>query len=156
MYFAKSLFSVETHCMEQFLSLIQQEMELFEQRLDRALQSDVKLVHQVARYMSTVKGKRLRPALALMGAKAVGSWDDRIIDAAVVVEMIHSATMIHDDVVDSAATRRGKAYFEYFGDVAGDRDKGYYSYDLGDWHIIALNTNCGKIGGCGPGSRVHE
>jgi len=54
------------------------------------------------------------------------------------------------------ATRRGKAYFEYFGDVAGDRDKGYYSYDLGDWHIIALNTNCGKIGGCGPGSRVHE
>lgn len=95
--------------MEQFLSLIQQEMEFFEQRLDRALQSDVKLVHQVARYMSTVKGKRLRPALALMGAKAVGSWDDRIIDAAVVVEMIHSATMIHDDVVDSAATRRGKA-----------------------------------------------
>lgn len=95
--------------MDQFLGLIQQEMEIFEQRLDKALQSDVELVHEVARYMSTVKGKRLRPALALMCAKAAGSWDERIIDGAVVVEMIHAATMIHDDVVDSAATRRGKA-----------------------------------------------
>ena len=95
--------------MDKFFGLIQEEMELFEQRLDRALNSDVELAHQVARYMSTVKGKRLRPALALMCAKAVGSWSDRIIDGAVVVEMIHAATMIHDDVVDSAATRRGKA-----------------------------------------------
>jgi octaprenyl-diphosphate synthase len=95
--------------MDQFLGLIQEEMELFEQRLDKALQSDVQLVHEVSRYMSTVKGKRLRPALAFMCAKAVGAWDKRIIDAAVVVEMIHAATMIHDDVIDSAATRRGKA-----------------------------------------------
>ena len=95
--------------MDQFLGLIQEEMELFEKRLDKALYSDVELAHQVARYMSTVKGKRLRPALALMCGKAVEAWDQRIIDAAVVVEMIHAATMIHDDVIDSAATRRGKA-----------------------------------------------
>lgn len=54
------------------------------------------------------------------------------------------------------ATRQGKAYFDYFGDAAGDRDKGYYSYDLGDWHIIALNTNCDRIGGCGVSSRMYE
>ena len=95
--------------MDEFLGLIQEEMDLFEQRLDEALQSDVELAHEVARYMSRVTGKRLRPGLALMGMKATGSWDDRIIDAAVVVEMIHAATMVHDDVVDSAATRRGKA-----------------------------------------------
>ena len=43
-------------------------------------------------------------------------------------------------------------YFDYFGAAAGDPDKGYYSYDLGDWHIIALNTECSQIGGCAPDS----
>ena len=94
--------------MDTFLGLIQTEMERFEQRLDHALRSDVELAHEVARYMSTVKGKRLRPALAVMCAKAAGICDDRIIQGGVVVEMIHAATMIHDDVIDSAATRRGK------------------------------------------------
>ena len=69
--------------MDQFVGLIREEIERFERRLDRALQSDVELAHEVVRYLSAVKGKRLRPALALMSAKATGSWDDRIIDAAV-------------------------------------------------------------------------
>jgi VCBS repeat-containing protein len=41
-------------------------------------------------------------------------------------------------------------YFNYFGAAAGDPDKGYYSTDLGNWHIIVLNSECGEIGGCGP------
>lgn len=43
-------------------------------------------------------------------------------------------------------------YFAYFGSAAGDPSKGYYSYDVGAWHVVALNTNCGAVGGCGPGS----
>jgi hypothetical protein len=43
-------------------------------------------------------------------------------------------------------------YFDYFGPAAGERSRGYYSYDLGTWHVIALNSNCAEIGGCGPGS----
>ena len=43
-------------------------------------------------------------------------------------------------------------YYDYFGEAAGDRVKGYYSYDLGRWHLIALNSNCSAIGGCGAGS----
>ena len=44
-------------------------------------------------------------------------------------------------------------YFTYFGATAGDWDKGYYSYDLGAWHVIVLNSNCGNVaGGCGVGS----
>jgi 3',5'-cyclic AMP phosphodiesterase CpdA len=39
-------------------------------------------------------------------------------------------------------------YYSYFGSRAGDPDKGYYSYDLGEWHLVALNSNCSKIGGC--------
>ena len=43
-------------------------------------------------------------------------------------------------------------YFDYFGAVAGDPQKGYYSYDLGAWHIIVLNSECDELGGCGSGS----
>jgi hypothetical protein len=43
-------------------------------------------------------------------------------------------------------------YFDYFGAAAGERDKGWYSFDLGAWHVIALNGNCSKVGGCGSTS----
>jgi acid phosphatase type 7 len=43
-------------------------------------------------------------------------------------------------------------YFDYFGAAAGEWDKGYYSYDLGEWHIISLNSMCEKVGGCGDTS----
>lgn len=43
-------------------------------------------------------------------------------------------------------------YFAYFGAAAGDPDKGYYSYDLGAWHVVALNSECSHVGGCGRGS----
>ncbi len=46
-------------------------------------------------------------------------------------------------------TKGADGYFGYFGEAAGDPDKGYYSYDLGDWHVVALNSNCEEIGGCG-------
>ncbi|MFN2126559.1 MAG: metallophosphoesterase family protein [Anaerolineales bacterium] len=44
------------------------------------------------------------------------------------------------------------AYYAYFGSAAGDPGKGYYSYNIGDWHIIALNTQCSEVGGCGENS----
>ena len=95
--------------LSQLLGPIQTEIDLFEQRLDEKLQADVEMVHDIARYMATLKGKRLRPALTMLCARATGRWDDRVIDAGVGVEMIHAATVIHDDVVDQADTRRGEA-----------------------------------------------
>ena len=53
-------------------------------------------------------------------------------------------------------------YFDYFNGVgvqngrAGDRSKGYYSFDVGAWHLIAINSNCGSIGGCGIGSPQEQ
>jgi hypothetical protein len=49
-------------------------------------------------------------------------------------------------------TADASGYFGYFGAAAGEPGKGYYSYDLGDWHIIVLNSNCSKVGGCQSGS----
>ncbi|MGH2417005.1 MAG: metallophosphoesterase family protein, partial [Candidatus Limnocylindria bacterium] len=42
-----------------------------------------------------------------------------------------------------------EGYYDYFGAAAGDPSRGYYSYQLGSWHVVALNSNCGEIGGCG-------
>jgi hypothetical protein len=49
-------------------------------------------------------------------------------------------------------TNGASAYFDYFGARAGERGKGYYSYDRGRWHIVALNSECDKVGGCGGSS----
>jgi hypothetical protein len=46
----------------------------------------------------------------------------------------------------------GQGYFDYFGTVAGERDQGYYSFDLGSWHVVALNSNCWAVGGCAEDS----
>ena len=47
-------------------------------------------------------------------------------------------------------------YYRYFGAAAGDPAKGYYSYDLGGWHLVALNSNCSFVGGCGAGSPQEQ
>lgn len=59
----------------------------------------------------------------------------------------HPAPGNHDYGTPGAA-----GYFDYFGAAAGERGKGYYSFDLGGWHLVALNSNCDAIGGCGAGS----
>jgi hypothetical protein len=57
---------------------------------------------------------------------------------------------------DCDTTGKGAGYFGYFGSAAGDPTKGYYSFDVGSWHLIALNTNCNKVGGCGVGSAQEQ
>ena len=49
-------------------------------------------------------------------------------------------------------TAGATGYYNYFGAAAGDPSKGYYSYPLGAWRVIVLNSNCSKVGGCGSGS----
>jgi chitodextrinase len=63
--------------------------------------------------------------------------------------LIHPAIGNHE-YNDPAGGAAG--YFNYFGDAAGDPAKGYYSWDLGSWHLIGLNSECSRAGGCGPGS----
>jgi acid phosphatase type 7 len=53
---------------------------------------------------------------------------------------------------DDYATPGAAGYYNYFGEMAGPGNRGYYSYDIGTWHVIALNSNCSQIGGCQPGS----
>jgi hypothetical protein len=57
----------------------------------------------------------------------------------------------HDYETSGAA-----GYFDYFGAAAGEPGKGYYSYDLGTWHIVVLNSNCSQVGGCGEGTPQEQ
>ena len=81
-------------------------------RIDRViverLASDVVLVNQVSQYIIGAGGKRLRPLSVVLAARACGYRGDKHVDAAAIIEFIHTATLLHDDVVDSSDMRRGR------------------------------------------------
>ncbi len=76
--------------------------------IERRLHSDVILVNQIARYIVSSGGKRLRPLLVLLSARACGYQGDQHVHMAAVTEFIHTATLLHDDVVDDSLLRRGR------------------------------------------------
>jgi octaprenyl-diphosphate synthase len=88
------------------LDPIQRELSQFEVMLAAELRSEHPFVDELVRYGCLIGGKRLRPALLLLCAKAVGQVRADHLTLATVVEMVHTATLIHDDVLDEAATRR--------------------------------------------------
>ncbi len=84
------------------------QMEAVDRLIRQSLESDVALVSQVSEYIVTSGGKRLRPLIVLLAARALGYGGDRHVHAAAIIEFIHTATLLHDDVVDSSARRRGR------------------------------------------------
>jgi octaprenyl-diphosphate synthase len=95
--------------LEQLNSLIGDDMSAVDRVIHDRLHSDVVLVRQVAEYLVNSGGKRLRPAVLLLTAKAAGYTGTHHHDLAAVVEFIHTATLLHDDVVDESALRRGRS-----------------------------------------------
>lgn len=94
-------------------------MALVDQVIQRRLSSDVPLVSQVAQYIINAGGKRVRPALLLLMCGALGNLDKRRHELAAVVEFIHTATLLHDDVVDESTLRRGRdTANQVFGNAA--------------------------------------
>ena len=94
------------------LPLIQQHLAADMAAIDRVirehLHSEVALVRQVADYIISAGGKRLRPALVVLSSRAHGVSDARVHQLAAIIEFIHTATLLHDDVVDESALRRGR------------------------------------------------
>ena len=101
------------------LALIGDDMQAVDQVIAQRLDSGVPLVGEVARYIIAAGGKRLRPALLLLVAGALGCAQPDKYKLAAVVEFIHTATLLHDDVVDESSLRRGNATAnETFGNPA--------------------------------------
>ena len=86
--------------------LVADDMKAVDQLIIDRLQSDVVLINQVGHYIVGGGGKRLRPLLVLLAAGALGYQGNRHIDIAAIVEFIHTATLLHDDVVDESDMRR--------------------------------------------------
>jgi octaprenyl-diphosphate synthase len=91
------------------LGPVAEEIESVEALIRRRLSSDVPLVSQVAEYIVASGGKRLRPALLLLACGATGFRGEARLQLAAVIEFIHTATLLHDDVVDESPLRRGRS-----------------------------------------------
>jgi len=89
-------------------TLAQADVQAVNELIRASLTSDVVLVSQVSEYIVTSGGKRLRPLIVLLAARALGYDGNHHVHAAAIVEFIHTATLLHDDVVDSSARRRGR------------------------------------------------
>lgn len=95
--------------LELIQSSITEDMRAVDAVIRKSLHSEVVLINQVADYIINSGGKRLRPALVLLSAGVFGKIETRHHELAAVVEFIHTATLLHDDVVDESALRRGRA-----------------------------------------------
>lgn len=97
---------------------MEKELERFEKAFAAVMASDVAPMDDMMRYVSSVPGKRLRPRLVFLSAKLFGEVNDVTRRTALFVEMFHTATLIHDDVVDGSDIRRGQASLNAY---AGNR-----------------------------------
>lgn len=97
-----------TNPLEAIRTLIKPDIETLNALIKKQLYTDVPLVEDMSQYIVNSGGKRIRPMLALLSARALGYTGDQQFLLAAIVEFIHTATLLHDDVVDQADQRRGK------------------------------------------------
>ena len=89
-------------------ALVEEDFRAANARVREELRSDVALINQLGEYLVAAGGKRLRPLVVLLAAQACGVTDSRHIELAAIIEFIHTATLLHDDVVDGSELRRGR------------------------------------------------
>jgi octaprenyl-diphosphate synthase len=94
--------------LSQMFEPIRTDLDAVEREFLRHVESRVELIPQIGKYIQTSGGKRVRPAVLLMAARLAGYTGDRAVLYASVVEFIHTATLVHDDIIDDAELRRGR------------------------------------------------
>jgi octaprenyl-diphosphate synthase len=93
---------------ESINEMVAEDMAKVEAEFDRNLASDVEMIPMVGRYVLKSGGKRIRPLLCILASRLCGYRGERMVPLAAIMEFIHTATLLHDDVVDSANLRRGQ------------------------------------------------
>src|SRR5262249_37127936 len=131
---------------QEIYQLISSELGLVEEELLRYTQSEITPISEIGEYLLNAGGKRLRPALLLLTAKMLGAVSPMAIRLAAVVEFIHNATLVHDDIIDAADTRRGRpSANSHWGNsmtvLAGDwLYMRSFALALGEKNLDVLNT----------------
>ncbi len=104
-----NIFRISDSSLDTIREPVIEELKRFDGVFREAMRSQVALVDLIARYIIRQKGKRVRPLLVMLSAKLCGEINDSTYRAATLIEILHTATLVHDDVVDDADTRRGLA-----------------------------------------------
>ena len=92
---------------DQIKAPVAEEMKNFEEKFKSSMKSDVALLDKITNYIIKRKGKQMRPLFVFLSAKACGQISEATYTAASLIELLHTATLVHDDVVDDANERRG-------------------------------------------------
>ncbi|MGE0451661.1 MAG: polyprenyl synthetase family protein [Vicinamibacterales bacterium] len=98
----------KTPALSQIFEPIRADLALVDREFARQVESQVDLIPKIGRYIQSSGGKRVRPAVLLMAARLGGYKGDRAVVFAAAIEFIHTATLVHDDIIDGAEMRRGR------------------------------------------------
>ncbi|HEY0030735.1 MAG TPA: polyprenyl synthetase family protein [Bacteroidia bacterium] len=134
---------------DQIKAPIEVEMKEFEQKFKSSMKSSVPLLDKITHYIVKRKGKQLRPMFVFLSAKVVGEMNDSTYRAASLIELLHTATLVHDDVVDDSNERRGffsvnALWKNKIAVLVGDflLSRGLLlSVDNKDYHLLGLVSN---------------
>ncbi len=150
--------------LEEIQHSISPELQLLHQRIADSLSSSNKLMNQVVEGYLQSKGKLIRPILVILTAKLFGSVNDKVLASAAAVEMLHNASLIHDDVVDDSRTRRGRPTINNVWDnhiavLVGDffvSSALQQALSTGDIRITGVLANLGKLLSLGEIDQIYN
>ena len=94
--------------MDEYIEPVKADLEEFDRRLTDYLRGDSPLISSIARHLLRTRGKRIRPAFMFLSSRAADSFTEHSVSASLAIELIHTATLLHDDVVDESDLRRGQ------------------------------------------------
>ncbi len=92
----------------EIFDLIRTELEEVEDEFESQARSNIQVIANIGRYLRQAGGKRVRPALVLLSARVFGEVDYAVVRMATVIELLHTATLVHDDIIDGSELRRGR------------------------------------------------
>lgn len=133
---AKKQTDLSDNVAKSVFDLVRDDLELVEAEFERQAGSNIQVINYLGNYLLETKGKRVRPALLILSTLAAGGCDDKqgMIRLATVMEMLHTATLVHDDIIDNADLRRNRSSLNAkFGNQA--------AVLMGDWlYMSAFET----------------
>ncbi len=100
--------TVDNALLAELTAPVQADLDSFDRRLSDILRGDSPLITSIARHLLRSRGKRMRPVFLFLSSRAAGNYTEHSVDASLSIELIHTATLLHDDVVDDADLRRGQ------------------------------------------------
>lgn len=98
----------DTSSLQEYVQPIQGDLEEFDRRLTDYLRGDSPLISSIARHLLRTRGKQIRPAFVFLSSRAADAYNEHAVSASLAIELIHTATLLHDDVVDESDLRRGQ------------------------------------------------